>query len=77
MRKPLIIINDNGKQHMADIPWNLDATLIDDAGGPELTGSLHSFALGCTWNFIRSRTFAYGEALGSKAGGTEPSFAAP
>jgi hypothetical protein len=40
MLKPRIIINDNGKQHMADIPWNLDATLIDDAGGPELTGKL-------------------------------------
>jgi hypothetical protein len=40
MRKPRIISNDNGKQHMVDIPWNLDATLIDDAGGPELTGKL-------------------------------------
>jgi hypothetical protein len=25
---------------LADIPWNLDATLVDDAGGHELTGKL-------------------------------------
>jgi hypothetical protein len=36
------------KRQMADIPWNLGATLIDDAGGPELTGTL-------AWCLLRSQ----------------------